>query len=334
MPEAMLARRRVLRIAKAGRIERLSRYLGDPDWRVRRAAGSALAAAGAAAIPILIETVTTAKRPAARLEAVIALGEIATPAVVPPLLEALGDEEGMVRREAVTILENLGVLDEETLLQALSDRRWWVRKAAAWTLGAHGDRAVGPLIGVLEDEDRGVRRTAAWSLGRIGSPEGVTPLVESLRDEDPSVRAAAAWALGKLGRASFPSLIEALRDDEWWVRRAAAWALGELGDGRAIPELLSALSEHDPRVRAAIVWSLGAIGSEEALIPVLRCFKDTDPKVRREAVLALGSLKGPSGPIESVLETAVSDDSAIVRNAAVVAADRRVRRSLRQHRGK
>jgi HEAT repeat protein len=328
-PEHMLARWKTARLAKAGRIDKLARYLADADWRVRRRAGAALAAAGEKAIPVLVETMSNSKSAAARLEAVIALGEIATAAVVGPLLDALGDEEGMVRREAATILEELGVIDEDTLFQALSDERWWVRKAAAWALGAHGARAVEPLVGTLNDEDRGVRRSAAWSLGRIGSPKSVSPLVESLRDEDPSVRAAAAWALGKLGRASLASLLEALSDYEWWVRRAAAWALGELGDRGAIPALLSALSDHDSRVRVAVVWSLGAIQSEEALIPLLRSFEDPDPKVRREAVLALGSLQAPPGRIESVLAAAFSDRSAIVRNAAAVAEERRLRRAPR-----
>jgi len=327
----MLARWRTSRLAKTGRLESLARYLQHPDWRVRREASSALAAAGERAIPILVDTLACTDNPAARLEAVIALGQIPSESVIPPLLEALGDEEGMVRREAATVLEQLAAVDEGTLLEALCDRRWWVRKAAAWTLATHGERAVAPLTRVLVDEDKGVRRTAAWSLGRIGSPKSVSPLINSLRDEDPSVRAAAAWALGKLGKASLSSLLDALDDDEWWVRRAAAWALGELKDKKAIAPLLSALGEKDSRVRAAIVWALGAIGSEEALIPLLRYANDPDAKVRREAVLALGSLESSMGKIESVLAAAITDPSAIVRNAATLAAEKRLRLSPRGH---
>jgi HEAT repeat protein len=316
----MLSRWRSRRALRKGNKKLWVKLLSHRDWRVRDLAGRMLAELGEEGVAALSDVVRTSRDPAARLAAVTALAQSGRPSAIPALLDAAGDEEGVIRREATWALEQLGAEGEAEILRGLEDRRWWVRKAAAWALWTKGEHVAPPLEETLgRDEDAAVRRTAAWALGKIGAQRSVSPLAESLHDEDPSVRAAASWALGRLGEAAHRALFVAARDAEWWVRRAATWALGEARIGESATLLLERLSDEHPSVRAAAAWSLGALKSQEALIPLLRAAGDADPKVRREAVLALSALDVANSRIEVVLRQASRDPSGIVRRAAMMA---------------
>ena len=58
-----------------------------------------------------------------------------------------------------------------SLIEALGDEDWDVRREAAWALGEIGDaRAVPSLIEALRDEDWRVREAAVEALEGIGAP--------------------------------------------------------------------------------------------------------------------------------------------------------------------
>jgi HEAT repeat protein len=98
--------------------------------------------------------------------------------VIPALLVNLKDEDGLVRRGAVSALESIGS-DEDSVIAALD--------AALET-----------------DPDRLVRRDAAYALGYLGSPRGIPSLQDALQDPDSEVREAAKEALNRVKEKSRP----------------------------------------------------------------------------------------------------------------------------------
>ena len=134
------------------------------DTDLKRRLVKAFGAAGAPAVPLLIQALGDSDR-AVRCAAAEALGKLGDPQAVPPLIQALGDSD------------------------------WDVRCAAAEALGAIGDpQAVPALIQALGDDWYDVRRAAAWALGDLGDPQAVPPLIQALGDSDWAVRRAAAEA--------------------------------------------------------------------------------------------------------------------------------------------
>ena len=85
------------------------------------------------------------------------------------------------------------------LIQALKDEDYMVRVEAEMALGDLN--AVDPLILALKDEDGTVRQGAAFTLANLKDPRAIEPLIQALKDENSYVRSAAADALTKLGMA-------------------------------------------------------------------------------------------------------------------------------------
>lgn len=103
------------------------------------------------------------------MQAIIALGAIGAPVVVP-------------------LMEALAAVD--------SDARWVV----AMALARVGEGAVESLIEVVRTADEAVMNPAAWALAEIGDPRAVDPLVAELRGgRSECCRALTAAALLKLG---------------------------------------------------------------------------------------------------------------------------------------
>jgi len=105
-----------------------------------------------------------------------AFGAAGAPAV-PALIQALGDSDRDVRRAAAEALGDLG--DPQAvpaLIQALRDDWEAVRRAAAEALGKLGDpQAIPPLIQALGDYWYDVRFAAAEALGKLGDPQAIPP---------------------------------------------------------------------------------------------------------------------------------------------------------------
>jgi hypothetical protein len=120
------------------------------DTDLKRRLVEAFGAAGAPAVPPLIQALGDWWSEDVRRAAAEALGKLGDPQAVPALIQALGDWSENVRRAAAEALGKLG--DPQAvpaLIKALGDQRDWrsedVRRAAAEALGAIGDpQAVPP----------------------------------------------------------------------------------------------------------------------------------------------------------------------------------------------
>lgn len=117
--------------------------------------------------------------PLMRADAAKRLGASQDPDAVPPLLNALGDEEWRVRAAASA---SLGILHDKRALfplcKLLDDPRGDVRRAAAQALAALGDKdATAPLIIALEKErDPGTCRLIVSALAVVGDDRALRPL--------------------------------------------------------------------------------------------------------------------------------------------------------------
>ena len=91
--------------------------------------------------------------------------------VVEPFIQALKDEDELVRSRAVKAFGEIKIGDTravDSLIQALRDEWWEVRSEAAKALGEIGDtKAIEPLTYATKDADSNVREEAAAALEKV-----------------------------------------------------------------------------------------------------------------------------------------------------------------------
>jgi HEAT repeat protein len=154
-------------------------------------------------------------------------------------MEALHDSYWWYEREyaagdLLTAIEKMGGAAIDPLIEALRDKEGTVRKFAANLLGRLGDpRAIDPLGMALYDLHHEVGKVAADSLARLGGPS-LEILVEALSHPEMWIRIHAIDALSRIsdGRVT-PILLQMLNDPEREVKKQVIHSLGELRDPRS-----------------------------------------------------------------------------------------------------
>jgi hypothetical protein len=234
--------------------EALGEALGDPDRGVARAARDALAAIGrgGADLRAVLRAALRSESPARRFGAALTSARLGAPepALLPPLVEALGCGEGDERWIAARLLVEVGQRHGEVLLLLLGLARTG-ESALARRMACHCLRELAPdlpetaaaLVAASRDADPGVRRAALAAMASLREPpasvaERLLAALDS--DGDPASRRIATVGLGAHAGAAPPALREAaLRALERAVaqagddglRRGAARALERLGRG-------------------------------------------------------------------------------------------------------
>jgi len=233
-----------LRGAGPESLPRLVAALGDPSWRVRKAALEiVLEAPAALSIPRLVAGLRDEGNAGLRnssMEALVRLGRTAVPALAP----LAGDPDADLRKFVVDTLGGIESVESTTLLRAaledadenvaaaaaehlgrrrdaaavpallrrLAERRGWLAFACLTALGEIGDPAAAPTIAGLLGAP-GLRSAALEALGRVGGAEAVEPLLDSLFSGDRGLRAVALSAtrrfLGRLGAGAPPAAFAA-----------------------------------------------------------------------------------------------------------------------------
>jgi HEAT repeat protein len=318
-PEAR--KRAAVKLGGTGRkraLEPLVGLLEDPEWTVRVAALEAL---GALAQPSAIEPLITAIRNAGDLN---------------------GPGAAEVRAAAVAALQRAGRGAVSALRDSANDKSPRVREAVVEALGGIGDGEAAPtLVAALGDDRSNVRQAAARALTRVRTFDSVAALLASLDHRDPATRRSVAEALGE---TSDPRAAQALSrivtDRERLVRDAAVRALGRIGSRGAVDALLGAFQGADRDLRLAagdvlrgMTWeprdgreraiaavlcgdyAAAAAEGAVAVEPLVAALGAKDPAARKALAGALGSLHDARAarPLASLL--ADRDDSA--RAAAV-----------------
>jgi HEAT repeat protein len=188
-----------------------------------------------------------------RQAAAQALGNTGHPAALPYLMEALHDSYWWYEREyaagdLLAAIEKMGVAAVDPLIQALQDKEGTVRKFAATLLGRLGDpRAIEPLGMALYDLHHEVGNVAAESLARFGAP-AVDVLIEALSHPEMWIRIHAVDALSRIKNPRVtPTLLEMLNDPEREVKKQVIEALGNLKDRRALAALQEIVANRGDR---------------------------------------------------------------------------------------
>ena len=188
-----------------------------------------------------------------RQSAARALGETEHPAAIPFLMEALRDSSWWFEREQaaadlLTAIEKMGLAVVDPLIEALGDKEGTVRRYAAILLGRLGDaRAIEELGMTLYDLHNEVGKAAAEALAKFGAPT-VDIFIEALNHPEAEIRENSVTALSKIQDARvIPLLIEMLGDPAREVQKQTMLALGQLRDQRAISALQEIVSNRADR---------------------------------------------------------------------------------------
>jgi len=280
-------------------IERLVDALGDPAWRVRKAAIERLVACRdearvhAGLLGALADGENPGRRNAA-FEAFVAMGTRSTR----PLVGACESADADVRKLAVDALAAIGdSAGREALVRALEDPDANVRAAAADALGTVGGvHAVGALLraGTSPVEVPLVRLSALRSLERLEASVGVDALADAL--SHPQLRPAALELLGhSTDPAALASLEKGLASGARTIRESAICALLRqlsrldgaeadafcarlksiaLADDALVTRCCHGLEGDDLSRRVALVQLLGLVGDERAVLPLLQAGRD------------------------------------------------------------
>jgi HEAT repeat protein len=202
--------------------------LGDPGWRVRKAAVERLAACPD------------------------------TSRLADALVVALADGENPGRRNAaVEALIHCGSRVVLYLVEAATSSDPDVRKLVADTLAGVGDpRATESLVRLLEDPDANVRAAAADALGAVGGDEVAQVLQRSATctNEDQLVRFSALHALAALEVPIQARDLATVLDDAVLLPAGLA-LLGCIDDEEAVEVLLKGLTSDSRSTREAAVRS-------------------------------------------------------------------------------
>jgi HEAT repeat protein len=274
--------------------------LGDPSWRVRKAAVERLVACpdtervGEALVAALGDGENPGRRNSA-VEALVRCGR----RVLPALDRAAASPDADVRKFALDALAGIAAPESEArLLGALSDPDPNVRAAAVDALAAvGGESAGGRLLAAAADrgEDASVRFSALRALGALERPVTARELGPAL--EEPILRAAALELLGRAPgdeEATF-QLRKGLAEGSRAVREAAMRSLlrvlaGQgpdeaarlvghireqvVGEPSVVDDALARLAEADLGTRLMLIQFLGLVGPARAVVPILRAGRD------------------------------------------------------------
>jgi len=242
------------RIGDVQAIDPLLNALKDPEDDVRIAACLGL---GFFKDPSTFDDITNVLLDDLKIEvrqaAAKALGNTKHPDALPYLMEALRDPYWWYEREAaagdlLAAIENFGEMAVEPLVEALKDKEGAVRKFAANLLGRLKDpRAIEPLGMALYDMHHDVGEVSAKALLNFGT-NSFEILVEALEHPEMWIRIHSVDVLPKIVEPRVGLvLLEMLKDPEREVIKHVIQAMGELKDERTLPALQKIASDRSDR---------------------------------------------------------------------------------------
>lgn len=165
-------------------------------YRIRQLAAEALGVAGdAAAVPALIDALDD-ENSLVRSAVAHALGQIGDAAATNPLIKALKDREPDVREQAVVALAAIDAAQTDAFVPLLADPEDAVRQAARSAIQAQGSGALTALVDALHHTDSTIRGAAAELLGLLKDERARTALDYTAKnDRSDWVKGRAKWAL-------------------------------------------------------------------------------------------------------------------------------------------
>lgn len=274
-----------------------------------------------------------------------ALGEIASPKAVPPLIDGLSNDSWNVRRSCAYALTEIGEKGVDRIAEALNsqndDVRYWVTRI----LESIGEPGMPYLIKALNDKSKNIRFFAAKALGGSSNPDVIRDLIKSLADPSWSVRRSASQSIMRLENYGVDQLLRAMsfdnEDIRFWIsqilektgrqhldkihehlrlgdrelRLCCCQALGVIADPTSVDILMDALRDESDWVRIYAAIALGNIGDARAVVPLLRGLSDRNAEVHRNIGRAFRKLG--AGVFETIGKCVENDEMVLRRNSAI-----------------
>ena len=278
----------------------VARDLKSTDSAVQMKAAEKVFMMGDVIIPPLIEALND-ENPETRTfiaEILLGLGDTA----IQGLVKALENPEPSIR---MTAAQSLGKIPDDVTITALcgvleKDNNSHVRTVAAESLGFMGDkRALNPLIAASKENDKALKSAALRSLGYINDEQAIPTLIETLKNADPDIVTIATAALTQYGYEATKALEHALMTEKGSAREKITYALDELG---WVPENEEAISYY---FIARKQWAeLEDIG--EAAIPALQsAIADSSIEVKISAMNTIANIGGEqaAAALENIVNT-------------------------------
>lgn len=209
-----------------------------------------------------------------RRSALVALGRMRAPEVIPALSHALEDRQAETRMAAVRGLGRLGLPEAaipilDKVVQGELDVAPTPLQNALLGCCRGRPGILVPYLRKARDDTRGL---LARVLGEIATGDLGEDLLLLAYDPLPDVRAAAARALGEARPEIALSALGTLATDtEWFVRLRAAVSLGQMRHVRTIPVLVELLCDKNRYVRLRSAMALARL--EEQLPTIFALVK-------------------------------------------------------------
>jgi len=230
--------------------------------------------------------------PEVRRRAVVHASADASAEVGPLLLNALGDEDWRVRKEAVQVVHRraveLGLI--ESLVQGICQgENVGLRNAALDVLEALGPSAAPALIAALPGVPEHARKFVVEALGESGGMHVVRELAKAAASEDPNEAGEAIEALARIGGPEAERVMRSrLTASDPFLRMAALDALNRVHAVIPWAELEPLLQ--DRLLRRVAISALGRTGRVEALEPLFLALEESTVHVVGAAAIAIARL--------------------------------------------
>lgn len=246
------------------------------DFRdVRRAAAKALVKMPDMCIGNILFDAIDDEDGHVRKEAVIALGKIKDERAFMPLMNCLLKEP--YKDVAEEIVKTLLALDSESVYKFINEFPDSIKEIIA----RYADDFM-ILLQLSEEKNKDIRTAAIISLGKFNEEKAFKRLSNALKDSEPDVRKAAVMALGNIN-CSYDEIKTALNDPDMWVRIYAVRALSNSLKQDTVNTLKFLLTDRDIPVVLSAIDAIAQINKEDSFT-VLSPLLEHQEEVVREKV--------------------------------------------------
>lgn len=257
-----------------------------------------------------------------KIAAVKALKYLEGAQVISLLLKAINDENPWVRINAIRSIAHHQLREaEDSVIEIIKkDNSIPVKVNAIEALGEIGSNSSIPILSeFIEDKNLDLAKAAILSLGKIKVEGAINPLLRVLKSYDENRK---MYVLEALKVKDDPDTIEALRwvaltDKDDNVRKQAIDSLAQIGNENSINTLIKLTNEKELREQA--IRAL-AKQKKENIFVIARALEKNDANIKTAVIDALSRMK--SNIATEIIFTAVDDENADVRIAAIKALDR------------
>ncbi|MDI7274909.1 MAG: HEAT repeat domain-containing protein, partial [Anaerolineae bacterium] len=247
-----------------------------------------------------------------------ALGSIAAPSAIPPLLRYARTAPGSMRGPLADAFARIGAPAVEPLVASLAEKEGgW----AASALAQIGAPAVGALLAASKSGQEVVQERAIRALVQI-RPPAVDALLSAFESGKGPVRQRALEALAELGSQDdrvVEALATAFHADDDALRRLAAAGLARIPGRRTAELLTAALAGEDGAWRAEIARLLGNNKRGDTAAALFPLLHDPETRVRLSAIRGLPRVSRASKEERAALVSMLQEKDMQIRQASAEA---------------